>query len=182
MKQTEEQKSFLNTMSGGLYESNDLKENDEAAEAAEQHNTEPYIKQVMNVVPNERHEFFLFVFLRGNSFAGYKLNPDGTIIYSLKTHSNGQEYAAKEEKNIEMKGYNDDVADPYELLYATFQNGDVLRISSYVDDKGVFHKEISKVMDKKFCLNTQKSWNEIKHHWFRPEEASLRLEEHINSL
>jgi hypothetical protein len=125
------------------------------------------------------HEYCVFVFRRGNSFNGFKLDENGAIIH---WNREGTEYVDKNEMTIEHKYGTDSNSEAYNLLSSLFTEGDVLRITCSIDEYGVFNKKIQKVMDKEFCENTQKSWNSIKHHWFHPEKASQRIEEHIASL
>lgn len=135
------------------------------------------------MIEAKKHEYCVFVFRRGNSFNGMKLNEDGSIIYEVEhDHDidyNKREYINTNELTIEHKYGEEANSIPYEFLSSVFSDGDVLRITCTIDENGVFNKRIEKVMDKVFCENTKKSWDEIKHHWFRPQPASERLEQHL---
>lgn len=128
---------------------------------------------------NKHHEYRVFVFRRGNSFNGFKLDEKGAIIH---WNREGTEYIDKNEMTIEHKYGKDANSQAYEFLSSVFTEGDVLQITCTIDENGIFNKKIEKVMDKEFCTNTLNSWNSIKHHWFHPEAASQRIEEHIASL
>lgn len=131
-------------------------------------------------------EYCVFVFMRGNSFNGLKLNEDGTIIASIKQRRSldderDVDYISTNELTIEHKYGEESNSDAYNFLSELFDNGDVLRITSSIEN-GIFNKKIEKITDKEFCQNTFNSWNSIKHHWFHPESASKRIQEHLEEL
>ncbi len=137
------------------------------------------------MIENKKHEYYVFVFRRGNSFNGFKLNDDGSIIYSnKKAKDRGElfEYVETIEMTIEHKYGEEANSEAYNFLSSVFTDGDVLKITCTIDENGVFNKRIEKVMDKEFCENTKKSWDAIKHHWFHPQKASERLEQHLTEL
>lgn len=138
------------------------------------------------MIEAKKDEYCVFVFRRGNSFNGMKLNEDGTIMYNIEhdhdTDYNKREYVNTTELTIEHKYGYENNSTPYEFLSSVFTDGDVLRITCTLDENGVFNKRIEKVMDKAFCENTKNSWDEIKHHWFNPKPASQKLEEHLSKL
>lgn len=131
-------------------------------------------------------EYCVFVYKRGNSFNGLKLNEDGSIICDIKQRKDTEgveyDYPDKNELTIEHGYGPESNSDAYRFLNDTFLDGDVLRITTIVDENGVFRKEIKKVMNKDFCINTKKSWDNIKHLWFRPKEASERIEKHLEEI
>ena len=91
-------------------------------------------------------------------------------------------YDISTELTIEHK-YGDEVnSEAYNFLSSVFDDGDVLKITCTLDGNGIFNKRIEKVIDKEFCENTKKSWDSIKHHWFRPQKATERLEHHLKEL
>ncbi len=135
---------------------------------------EPVIKdEPLDTSPKE---LYGFVFRCGNDFNVHKLNDDGSIWWEPRE---GTEYIDLNEITIETKRHS---LNSYDMMSSLFSEGDVLKISSFIDENGAYIKKTEKVMDKNFCLKTQESWNEIKHHWFYPQGASNRLEEHIQSL
>ena len=138
------------------------------------------------MIETKRHEYCVFVFRRGNSFNGMKLNEDGSIIHTIEIDHdedyNKREYINTTELTIEHKYGEESNSEAYNFLSSVFADGDVLKITCTIDEDGVFNKRIEKVIDKEFCENTKKSWDSIKHHWFRPKEASERIERHIKSL
>lgn len=135
----------------------------------------------------QTHEYCVFVFRRGNGFNGMKLNGDGSIIYTREIYNDLATDSIKEDINtveltFEQKYGEESNSEAYNFIASVFSDGDVLRITCTLDANGVFNKKIEKVMDKEFCENTKKSWDEIKHKWFYPKKASERLEAHIIEL
>ncbi len=132
------------------------------------------------------HEYCVFVFRRGNSFNGMKLNEDGSIIHTIEIDHdedyNKREYINTTELTIEHKYGEEANSEAYNFLSSVFTDGDVLKITCTLDGNGIFNKRIEKVIDKEFCENTKKSWDSIKHHWFRPQKATERLEHHLKEL
>lgn len=133
-----------------------------------------------------KHEYFVFVFRRGNGFNGFKLADDGSILCTVESDHdidwNKREYINTTELTIDQKYGEESNSIPYEFLTSIFTDGDVLKITCTIDENRVFNKKVEKMMDKEFCETTLKSWNQIKHHWFHPQRATERIEEHINEL
>lgn len=135
---------------------------------------------------DKNHEYCVFVYKRGNCFNGLKLSEDGSIISSLVMTKDDRgkdfDFIRAVELTIETTYGTESNSEAYKFLSSAFSNGDIIKITCTLDENGVVNKAVKKVMDKEFCSNTKKSWDEIKWSWNRPEEASKRIEEHLKEI